>query len=41
MKVLFVRHAQSSNNCVQAQVHRKLSAGVTGVAQAQVNHYAK
>ena len=36
MKVLFVRHAQSTNNVVQASIQKRLGVGATGLQQAQV-----
>jgi broad specificity phosphatase PhoE len=35
MKVLFVRHAQSHNNIVQARVHTKIINGVQSEQMAQ------
>mmetsp|Transcript_50573 Transcript_50573/g.123318 ORF Transcript_50573/g.123318 Transcript_50573/m.123318 type:complete len:287 (-) Transcript_50573:2-862(-) len=40
MKVLLVRHAQSANNIVQAQVHTKLASGAMNAAQAQTEWLA-
>jgi broad specificity phosphatase PhoE len=36
MKVLLLRHAQSQNNVVQANIQRRLEVGATGLQQAQV-----